>query len=119
MFSNSGALFTEGMPNPGAAVRLATLPVDLLNIGQEFPSCRRPGTLRPGSPRLIARWRDSQGAAHQAKGIAASVSLNDLVSHRDSFAKNAAARFKKSRSCCNVAFSRRSRTSSAWSARAD
>jgi hypothetical protein len=44
------------------------------------------------------------------------VFLNDSVSHRDSFAKNAAARFKKSRSCFKILFSRRSQTRSACSA---
>ena len=78
---------------------------------------RRSGACRPSAPRIIPRRRHGESPAHQADRIATVVLLDHPVSHRDSFAKNAAARRKKSRSCFKTAFSRRSWASSACSAR--
>jgi hypothetical protein len=54
-----------------------------------------------------------------AGGIATVVLLKHWISRRDSFAKNAAARFKKSRSCFKVAFSRLNWASTSCPARID
>src|SRR5574337_673224 len=119
MFSNPMALFAESPPDPGTPVGLATVVVKLTNHGEQVLIGHRPRALGACPPGIIPRGGDHQCAAHQADRIATVVLLDHLVSHRDSFAKNAAARRKKSRSCFKVAFSRLSRASSSCSARID
>ena len=68
----------------------------------DHPDCRtqgtilhRPGTLGPAGPGRIAGGRDRARAAHEPDRIATVVLRDRAVSHRDSFAKHAAARLKK------------------------
>ena len=77
------------------------------------------GHARPACPGIIASGRDRERAAHEPDRIATVVFLDRAVSHRESFAKHAAARLEKSRSFLRVSFSRLSRVSSSPSARPD
>ena len=58
------------------------------------------------APRVIARSRHGECAAHQPDGNATVVPLDRAVSHGDSLAKHAAARRKQSRSWRNRTCSR-------------
>jgi len=58
------------------------------------------------APRVIARSRQGECAAHQPDGNATVVPLDRAVSHGDSLAKHAAARRKQSRSWRNRTCSR-------------
>lgn len=69
-------------------------------------------TWRPTLGGVKARARDMKTAAHESHRKLATVASNTGVPHRDSFAKNAVAFFKKSRSSRSRSFSRRNRRSS-------
>ena len=84
-------LCVQGATNPGTAVSLATLPMEVLRVGQEGPVRRRSGPLRRGNSLPVI----CQGAAHEPRCIAAVVSLHHVVSHRDFCTKNAAARWSE------------------------
>lgn len=113
------ALCAENPPNPGTPIGLTTVVVKPTNHSQQVSIGHRPGALWACPPGIIPCRRHGQGSAHQADRIATVVLLDHSISHRHSFAKNAAARRKKSRSCFKIVFSRLSRASSSCSARID
>src|SRR5690606_18952087 len=102
--------------DPRASIAATRAPVRFANLIEQptIGSCA--GALRPIQPGVVARGRNLDHRAHQLHCKAASVVLDGSVLHLCSFAKNAAARFKKSRSCVTRASSRRSRTTSSCSA---
>lgn len=119
MLSHPVALFAERPPNTRTAVGLATVLMEYADGDQARPIGDRPPTLGTSTPRIIPRRGDRQCSAHEADRIVTVVLLDRPVSHWDSFAKNTAARFKKSRSSFKVAFSRFSRARSSCSAHID
>src|SRR6059058_1816342 len=72
----------------------------------------RARTRRAALGGVEARRRDRQRVTHESHGVLAAMASDGGVLHRDSFAKNAAAFFRKSRSWRSRSFSRRSRASS-------
>ena len=98
MLADAVPLFDQRLPDAGTAVGFPRLLVDHANGRAQGTRLDGSGTLRPCAPRVIARCRHGQGPAHQPDRIATVMFLNRAVSQWDSLAKNAAARFKKSRS---------------------
>src|SRR5581483_243761 len=100
----------------GTAVGAAALGVNGADLDKQRSIAARTLALRPRKPGVVAGGRDLQGTRHQAHGVAVSVVLDCPVLHLCSLAKNAAARFKKSRSLVTRSSSRRNRKSSSRSA---
>src|SRR5712692_1037790 len=117
IFADSPPLFAQCVPVASAAVGATALPVDRADLNEKPTVCLRARTLRALVPCVEARGRDLEGTAHQPNRIADSVFLDNPVFHLCSLEKNAAARFKKSRSFLSVSFSRRSRVNSSASTR--
>lgn len=117
MCTDAVPLLEQGVLHAGTAVGFTGHLVDHPDGRKQGAGGHRPLALRSRAPCVIARRRDSEGAAHEPDRIATVVFLDRAVSHWDSLAKNAAARFKKSRSFLSVSFSRLSRVSSSCSVR--
>ncbi len=80
------------------AIRPAALRVQGAQRGREPHVCHRPAVRPTLSPGVIPGARDPEHATHQGDGVGTLVAPDAGVSHRDSLAKHAAARFQKSRS---------------------
>lgn len=101
----SDAMLPHPLPTSHKHLPDVRTPVGLATVLMEHSDCceqraigGRPPTLWTSSPRVIPCWEYGQRSAYQSNGIATVVLLDRTVSHWDSLAKNAAARFKQSRS---------------------
>ncbi len=93
---------------PGRAMKRSDVkPKALLSLGSFTRSANSPG--------VEPRGRNFQHPAHESHGELTTVAFDASVLHRDSFAKNAVAFFRKSLSCRSTSTSRLSRLTSASS----
>ena len=70
MFTDAVSLLKQGVPDAGTAVGFAGLLMDHPDGQEHGPGGHRTGTLRPCAPRVIARSREGEGAAHEPDRIA-------------------------------------------------
>src|SRR5690606_9642812 len=116
ILANAVTCRAQLLRDPRTAVAAARTLVRLANPIEQLAIGLRSSALWPTQPRIVSGSRNLDHRAHQLHCKAAGVVLDGSVLHLCSFAKNAAARFKKSRSCVTRASSRRSRTTSSCSA---
>src|SRR6185295_3136559 len=104
----------EGLEHPRAAVHAAVLLVHRLDLLGQLPPAPCRGAGRPVPPGVVARAADLQDlAAHLHRELWRKMLFDEAELHGCSFAKNAAAFFKISRSINSRAFSFLSLLSSA------
>src|SRR5262249_13554308 len=101
-------------PRTAVAV-LELLAMNLMHFGHQLTLADRPGAFWTLLPGVIPAPRDVECLAQHAHRPGVLMGLNELVSHGFSFAKNAVAFFKMSRSIRNRRFSSRSRAHSSGS----
>src|SRR6266700_6262069 len=101
--------------HPRAAIALAALGVDRLNLDPEPLILLGAGCCRPRVPRVEAGTGHLQGPAQHPHGIGGLLHRDEGESHSLSLAKKAVAFFKMSRSIRTVRSSRRKRPSSSRS----
>ena len=107
--ANANALVAQVRVNSGSTVRLVTRDVKSDDVCMQSFVRDRSSTLRPTTPFVESSGRDCQYVTQASHAMLRSLLLDECVFHRGSFAKNAAAFFKISRSSRSDAFSRRSR----------
>src|SRR2546422_3016840 len=112
MFADPVPPLNQCVPDAGTAVGLARLSVDHSDFREQDAVVHCTAALGPILQGVIARNRYSERTAHEPDGKETVMCLDRAVSHGDSLAKNAAARFKKSRSWVTRANSRFTRVSS-------
>ncbi len=99
--------------NSWTTVPLFTFDMDTKDVIAKSFVCRSSRTQWPIAPFVKTGLRYFQKVAHPMYAMVRSLLLDERVSHLDSFAKNAAAFFKISRSSLSDAFSRLNRHNSA------
>src|SRR4029453_4548798 len=98
------------------AIQLAALLMRLADLDQQLLFTSRPPRRRPAAPGIESAAAHLPHPAHHPPRPALAMRADEGVLHGCSFAKNAAAFFKISRSISSCAFSLRSRRSSAFNA---
>lgn len=98
-----------------AAVEPPTLQVSFSHVGSHPGICIGPALAPSSPPCKKPRARHLQHPPHQLDRVIGPLCIDAGALHRDSLAKNAVVYFRKSRSARSVAFSERSRDTSASS----